>query len=292
MTRNSFTRPFQFLIIALTVGLTIPRVAPAAPVAGVLVREAVEMAFKKGSQEAVERVSREAVQLSVEAGVAKYGPRAAQAVVDGGLELVEASAEYGDDVMRAAVEATPLARRALALRPREILPLVRELGTEAAELEAMSPGLARRVFASFGDDGARQIARQVPAEDLPRLLAYAEKADTPETRRVLLQAYEKEGPAFFERIPPKLVLASGLSVATIYGVHRLTAPMAAAGDAIRDKPEAAGHFLDGVLWVFFAVAMLATVFILASFRLTPWHAARQASQWSAGTASTTPEANA
>ena len=118
--------------------------------------------------------------------------------------------------MRAAVEATPLARRALALRPREILPLVRELGTEAAELEAKSPGLARRVFASFGDDGARQIARQVPAEDLPRLLAYAEKADTPETRRVLLQAYEKEGPAFFERIPPKLVLASGLSVATIY----------------------------------------------------------------------------
>lgn len=254
----------------------------AAPGVSQLVREAVEFAFKKSGQEVAERASREAVEQSVEAGVKKYGPRAAQAVAEGGVELVEATAKYGDDVMRVAVEATPAARRVLALEPGRMLPLVRELGEEALEIEAKSPGLARRAFTTFGDDGARQIARQVPADDLPRLLKYAEQADTPETRRLLLDAYKKEGPSIFERIPASLVLATGLSASMIYGTHRATAPLDATADAIRDNPDIARDTANGFVWVFGIVAILATIFVLSAFRLTPWHANRPHSPPTAG----------
>jgi len=176
------------ILTALLAVSTLPKVCPAAPLAGTLVREAVEMAFRRSGREVAEKAAREAVEQSVEVGVAKYGPRAAQAVAEGGVELVEAVTKYGDDVMRVAVDATPAARRALALEPARMMPLVRDLGVEAVEIEARSPGLARRIFTSFGDDGARQIARQVPADDVPRLLPYAEKADSPATRRALLEA--------------------------------------------------------------------------------------------------------
>lgn len=267
--------PVRLLGIALGAAIATAPICSAAPGASQVVREAVEFAFKKSGREVAEKAAREAVEQSVEAGVAKYGPRAARAVADGGVELVEATAKYGDDVMRVAVEATPAARRALALEPGRLLPLARELGAEAVEIEAKSPGLARRVFTSFGDDGARQVARQVPADDLPRLLTYAERADTPETRRLLLETYKKEGPSIFQRIPSSLVLATGLSASMLYGTHRATAPLDATADAIRDNPEIARDTANGFVWVFGIVAVLATVFVLAAFRLTPWHAAQK-----------------
>jgi hypothetical protein len=285
MTTSNLRRLVASLSLPVAFVVPLSGVAWAGPGVGTLVREAVEMAFRKSGREVVERAAREAVEEAVEKGVAKYGPRAAQAVADGGMEIVEASARYGDDVMRVAVEASPAARRALALEPGRMLPLVREFGEEAIELEAKSPGLARRTFTNFGEDGARQIARHVPAADMPRLLTYAEKADTPETRRLLLEAYKKEGPSIFQRIPASLVLATGLSASMIYGTHRATEPVAAMGDAMRSDPDLARDVSNGFLWIFGAVAVLATVFILASFRLTPWHAVRASIHQSSGVSS-------
>ena len=163
--------------LAMAFVLVVPDIAQAAPGINAIAREAVELALRLSRREVTERASREVAEKAVEKGIAKYGPRAAEAVADGGMELLEASARYGDDVMRVAVEASPAARRALALQPGRMLPLVREFGEEAIELEAKSPGLARRMFSSFGNDGARQIARQVPADDMPRLLAYLRTID-------------------------------------------------------------------------------------------------------------------
>jgi hypothetical protein len=255
---------------ALLLSASWPTVA--APGVSQAVREVVELVFRKGTREVAERVSREAAEQSVEAAATKYGPRAVQAVADGGLELIEAGTKYGDDVMRVAVEASPAARRVLALEPERMLPLVRELGEESIEIEAKSPGLARRVFANFGEDGARQIAKNVPADDLPRLLTYAEKSDAPATRVLLLEAYEKEGASLFQRIPASLVLASGLSATMLYGTHRLTAPIQAMGDAIEKSPELARDATLRFVWILGAALLLATVFVLSSFRLTPWHA--------------------
>jgi len=62
----------------------------------------------------------------------------------------------------------------------------------------------------------------------------------------------------------------------LYGTHRLTAPIAAAADAMANDPDLPREAVRGSLWIIGAVAILATVFILASFRLTPWHAKRPA----------------
>jgi hypothetical protein len=210
----------------------------------VLVRETIELAARRSSRELVEKGARETAEQTVESAIKRYGPNAATAIAEGGLELIEAGSRYGDDVMRVAVEASPAARRALALDAGNLVPMVRELGQEALELEARSPGIARKVFTNFGPDGAKRVAATVPAEDMPRLVAYAERADTPQTRKVFLEAYGKEGPGIFERIPPTLVLAGGLTTALIYGTHRVTSPLAAVSDQIAKNPDLAKRALD------------------------------------------------
>lgn len=139
---------------------------------------------------------------------------------------------------------------------------VKKLGAEAVELEVKSPGLARTVFTVFGDDAARKIATTVPAEDLPRLVAYAERAETPQTRALLLEAYEQEGRSLFERIPAKLVLAGGLTTAMIYGTHRASAPMAALGTQIENNPDLAGRALDWMALIGGAAFLLVTTMLL------------------------------
>jgi hypothetical protein len=164
-------------------------------------------------------------------------------------EFVEAVVGRGgrEVAEKAARESTEQAVEVVAkqaLDARNISTIAKELGPEALKLEAKAPGIAERVLNTFGAEGARTIATTVPAEDIPRLVAYADRADTPATRKALLEAYEKEGPSLFERIPPKLVLAGGLTTAAIYGTHRATAPMAALGDQIERDPDLARRTLD------------------------------------------------
>ena len=152
--------------------------------------------------------------------------------------------------------------------------LARRIGPEALELEGKSPGLSKRVFKIFGDDAGKAVAREVPAEDIPRLLKYAEKADTPATREALLKSYKKEGKNLFERIPSKLVLTTGLSASMLYGVHRATEPAAALGDTIRESPEAA-HTAVHAFTRWGAVAVIFIIGLLMwRFRLMPWHGKR------------------
>lgn len=177
---------------------------------------------------------RETVELIVGHGSREFAEKAARASADDAVELV----------LRQAVDADGLT------------PVVRAIGPEALQLQAKAPGIAERVVATFGPDGARKLATTVPAEDLPRLVAYADRADTAATRQALLAAYEKEGPSLFHRIPPKLVFAGGLTAAMVYGTHRATAPLAALGDQIRRDPRVATRALDTVALVCSSAVLL------------------------------------
>lgn len=260
------------LCFVATASTLFSNTATATPIVSKLAREAVEIAVRKSGREVTERAARESLEQAAETAVSKYGPQAAQAVADGGIELLEAAGRHGDDLIRAAVLASPAGRRALALEPSRLLPLVRELGPEALELEVKTPGLARRVFVSFGEDVGRQIAKQVPSDDLPRLLKYGERAESPQTRKMLFETYQKEGRSLFERIPASLVLASGLTAAMLYGTHRMTEPFAAVSDSIATQPEHAQTFIYGMLGIAGVLGVIALVFVLGAFRLTPWHA--------------------
>jgi hypothetical protein len=129
--------------------------ASAAPGVSVAVREALAVAARKSGREIAEASAREAAERVLERSVVRFGGKALVAAGDGGLELIEATAKYGDDVMRFAVDASPAARRVLALSAEEILPLARRLGPEAIELEARAPGVTGKVFATFGEDAGK-----------------------------------------------------------------------------------------------------------------------------------------
>jgi len=239
----------------------------AGPEVKIAIREALELASHKSGRKITETSVRETTERTLEQSVAKYGDKALAAAGDGGLELIEATTKYGDDVMRLAVDASPAARRVLALNTEALLPLARRVGPDAIELEAKAPGLAGNVFSIFGDDAGKIIAKQVPQEDIPRLLKYAEKADSQPTRNLLLQTYQKEGKTIFERIPAKLVLAGGLTAAMLYGTHNVTKPI---GDTLAGNQGLVGQVLNHALTVSGVVIIIIAILLLWRFNLMPW----------------------
>lgn len=193
-----------------------------------------------------------------------HGSDVLKVVEDSGLELLEALPRFGDELLQLAKGATPAARRALALNPDELVPLARRVGMDAIELEARVPGQAANVFRIFGDDGGKTVARTVRTEDLPRIIKYGEMADSSATRKLLLETYQKEGASLFRRIPPKLVLASGLTAAMLYGTHELT-------KAIRNQPDILRGIVNHATTVLGGVALLTVLLLLWRFGLMPWH---------------------
>jgi hypothetical protein len=143
-----------------------------------LIEATLERTIKRSGREMAEPGGKRIARESLEGLVKSHGDDALKVVDDAGLELLEAVPKYGDEVFQIAQKASPQARRAFAMNIPELLPLARRIGPEALELEAKSPGLSSRVFKIFGDDAGKVVAKEVPAEDVPRLLKYAEKADT------------------------------------------------------------------------------------------------------------------
>ncbi len=259
------------LTIVMLAALSTPALSGIATTASrKAVQESLELAARRSGRKLGDKAARKAAAGTLDRLARRYGDDVLKVVRDGGLELVEAAPRYGDDVIEFGLKASPAARRALAMDVPGLLPLVRRAGVEVIELEARTPGLAARVFSVFGDDAGRMIAKSVPTEDIPRLLAYANKADTPATRELMLQAYKKEGKVFFERVPPQLVLLTGLSASMIYGTHRVTMPTAEMGKAIRRNEGMAEtairqFFSWGALIIF-----LLSVILLWRFGLVPW----------------------
>ena len=140
-----------------------------------------------------------------------------------------------------------------------------------AKLESKAAGSSAKVLATFGARGAGEIAEHAAAKDIPRLLIYAEKADTPATRELLLQMYKKEGGSIFRRIPPGDVLAYGLTAAALYGVHRGTAPMAATGKAIANHPDIAKDAAESSVQYFWMLGAAVIVLLLWRHGQMPWH---------------------
>ena len=246
-----------------------------ASITGKLTREVleqtVERTAKRSGRTLSEQGAKRAASESVERLAKTYGTDVLPVVEDGGLELLEAVPRYGDEVIKIAAKASPQARRAFAMNVPELLPLARRVGVESLELEAKAPGLSSRAFQVFGDDAGKAIAKTIPGEDVPRLLKYGELAEGPKTRQMLLGAYAKEGKSLFERVPPKIVLASGLSGAMLLGTYEVTAPDRALAKSIEDNPDMAKAILSqkvawGALLTFLVVGIL-----LWRFGLMPWH---------------------
>lgn len=262
-----------FLLIAAVVMLLSARAFSqvAAKVTRELIEETLEHAARSSGRELGDQAVRTSLTETVERLSKAYGDDVLVTIRDGGLELVESVPRHGDEVIEIAVQASPAARRAFAGDVPALLPLARRVGVEALELEARTPGLAKPVFATFGDDTGRLIAREVPTEDVPRLLSYGEKADSSATKELLLECYKKEGKTLFDRVPAKLVLATGLTASMLYGTHELTDPARALGQAIGDNKDIATQSARSFFTWIGILSLAVGVCLLWRFGLMPWH---------------------
>lgn len=151
---------------------------------------------------------------------ARYGDDILPLVRRGGLEVLEQGAKHGDDFWRFC-RRVPEASRILALRSGELLPLARRIGPEVLRLEVRVPGCAARVVREFGDDAVALLAKRPPAE-ISKLLGYAAKADSPATRKLLLNSYRsaRNPSLFLEKLNWRQIMAAGLSAAAITAAYK------------------------------------------------------------------------
>ena len=123
-------------------------------------------------------------------------------------------------------------------------PLMKRAALETAEHSVTSPRIMQKLVVNFGDDAALKIMNKVPQKEMPMFLRYVEAADSPATRKLFIECYQKEGADIFKRITPKMILATGLTATMLYGTHRATSPMVAAADSIQNNPEVANTFVN------------------------------------------------
>ncbi len=237
-------------------------------VRGKFVQELVEnLAVRSGKDVAVESVGIKNSAATIERLLQKYGEPSLKIINDGGIEFVEAVTKNGDEIYEIGQKLSPAARRILGKNSTELMPLIKNYGTEIAELETKVPGLSEKIFNVFGNDLAIAISKNVPAQDIPALLKYAEKADNPATKKLLLETYQKEGRSLFERIPPSLVLASGLSSSMFYGTHKITSSIST---VVEKNPEIIKESADTIIRFFIIIFFVIICLILWKFQLMPW----------------------
>lgn len=194
--------------------------APILRGAAKMIDEAIEVAMKVSGR-TLGPAARRAATQQLRQVVLKHGDEALNVARNGGLELLEAAGKYGDDVWTYARH-VPEGARALALRADELVPAVRRIGIDVLKVEAKNPGLSSQVVRQFGDDAVRYFSRKVTAQDATRLVGYAKRADTSVTRRALLEAYQKKGTAFLERLEWRQIMAYGLSISMVTAAYQVS----------------------------------------------------------------------
>ncbi|CAN7563320.1 hypothetical protein [Variovorax sp. LjRoot178] len=234
-----------------------------AGLASLVLEQVAEAAARTSGRPLLSQSAKRTAMKEVEHLAGKHGDVVLEIVKDGGLEMLEAVTQYGDEVVQIAAKASEQGRRALALDVHGMLPLVREFGVEVLEAEAKAPGQAANLFRVFDAEVGKRVAAEVATVDLPRLIKYAEKADGPTTRRLLLDAYRKEGAHLFTRIPPGRILEGGLTAAMLVGAHRMTAPFIAIAEVLRQHPILAAGVALGT-------STLLVLMLLWRFELMPW----------------------
>lgn len=263
------------LAIASSVFLMLPAGATVATkVTEQAIEIAVEQAAKISGKKIAGTAAKKVATEEVKRLAGTHGADVLKVVEDSGLELLAAVPKHGDDLVVVAMKASPQARRALALNVDQMLPLTKRVGVEALELEAKMPGQAAHAFEIFGDDAGKTLAKSIPTEDLPRLVKYGEKADNPATKALLLKAYTTEGPKLFERIPPKLVLAGGLTASMLLATYEVTAPDRAMAEVLRENPEITRDVMNRSTAVWGGITLVVILLLLWRFGLMPWHKGR------------------
>ena len=215
----------------------------------------------KVSGKSMTKAGSKAAQKVLTKAFTKYGDDALRVARHGGVEAIKAGAKHGDDFWRLTRGAAPHAIRSFSLHADTLMPIAKRVGPEFVKLEGKVPGLGAKIVSTFGDDAARSLARTASADDIAKLLGYAGKADSPATRKLLLETYNKGGSKFLNKLNWKVIMATGLSAATITAAYKVS-------DGVQDGLKIAaekdpkgfnnafGHSTSWISWGLFVVCIV------------------------------------
>ncbi len=144
----------------------------------------------------------------------RYGDDLIRVLKYGGSEAIEQSVKHGDDIVKACGKLNPAQIRAVMANSKILLPTIKKIGPKAFAKLERSPGITAKILSLYGDNGL-MILKDKPMKEVIKVISFGEKANTPATKILFFNTYEKLGSKFIEKITPGTILATGLSAATI-----------------------------------------------------------------------------
>ena len=257
------------IIILFTLFFTVSVVfaGPATAVTRKVVSETIEQAAKR-SGKALTPAVRKASEKALAEACKQYGDDVLKVVARGGLETLEQGSKHGMDFWRICAHSPQMART-FALHADDLLPLARRIGPEFVKLEGRVPGLGKKAVECLGDDAVRILVK-LPPDDAAKMIAYAGKADSPKTAKLLLEHYQKTGGTILNHLDGKRIMAVGLSVAMVTAAYKVSDGVedgireVADGihDVANDSPESFTRSVERPLTVGFAVGSLGLLGLL------------------------------
>ena len=235
------------LILLLSLVIAIPAALPlsAGPVnaARKAAAKAVSIAAKRSGR-ALTPAARIAMEEAACKAFAQYGDDVFRVLEKGGLEALKQGERHGKDFWKLCSHATPQAARSLALHADTLMPIARRVGKDFVTLEGKVPGLGAECMKLFGDQAAGTLAH-APAGEITQLIGYARRADSPQTAKLLHEAYRKSGGQVLKHLNWKHIMAGGLSVGAVVSAYKLSGAVA---ELSVKHPERFERIIDKWTW--------------------------------------------
>ena len=243
-------------VILFTLFFTVSMVfaGPATAVTRKVVSETIEQAAKRSGKTLTPAV-RKASEKALAEACKQYGDDVLKVVARGGLETLEQGSKHGMDFWRICAHSPQMAR-SFALHADDLLPLAQRIGPEFVKLEGRVPGLGKKAVECFGDDAVRILVK-LPPDDAAKMIAYAGKADSPKTAKLLLKHYKKTSGTILKHLDGKRIMAVGLSAAMVTAAYKVSDGVEdGLKDVAHNSPESFTRSIERPLTVGFAVGSL------------------------------------
>ena len=207
--------------------------------------KAVSIAAKR-SGKALTPAARIAMEEAACKAFAQYGDDVFRVLEKGGLEALKQGERHGKDFWKLCSHATPQAARSMALHADTLMPIARRVGKDFVTLEGKVPGLGAECVKFFGDKSAKTLAH-APAGEITQLVGYARRADSPQTAKLLHEAYQKSNGQVLKHLSWKHIMAAGLSTGAVVSAWKLSGGVA---ELAEKHPERFERIIDKWTWPF------------------------------------------
>ncbi|MBV5348196.1 hypothetical protein JZU61_00775, partial [bacterium] len=202
--------------------------------------EALELGMKMGGKKVFTQAEREVLQGQLSAKALQNGDEAILAARKGITEVGKDGLSMGDDLLHYA-QKSPQVAMALQKNPEVYKRLLQEHGDDILLIEEKAAGMAPVVAKTFSREELHWVASKVPAHDIPRLTAFAGKANDANTRKILLQSYGETAGKILDKLDAKKIMAIGLGASMFTTGYQsgdgLQQAMTATGNAIQHVSE-------------------------------------------------------